>query len=389
MLDEAPETQATEQENQQAPEKTEELSWDELRGTLASEIESALKDEEEGEEGSEEGEGEKPAEGEPQREGEEKAEGEEEAKGEEEGEPPPPSGRFRVLDANGDEYVVDPLPDGARIEFKADGQVLAVTSWDELVDLAQRGAILPRVHSKLESARAKAESEAQRLRERLQTAEQRFREIVEDVEKYKQYRRQARRLLDPEIREALEAKERLSLIEAQRQEQEAAQRQEIAQEFWQAVKERFESQLPQHEYLSAEDWPEVQRLYWEGFERHRRALEAQERALEPEADDSRIRQRVDRLAVQWLTEEHLDETVRQLAERYAKRLRPQKETAEAEAHNRRIEKLAEQKSKSPKPLRSRGAPPLSRGTAPEPKTWKDHLALMRAELRQMREPLEE
>jgi hypothetical protein len=166
------------------------------------------------------------------------------------------SPRYEVVDKeSGDAFKLD-LPKGAVIRFAGDGKTIEATSFDDVIQLAQKGAAFDRVSSK-------AGQDIRGLKSTVQEYEQAqeadtdlllklvFGEIDEDgLEKLQKELEPYR---DPKAREGMKAlveKEQNKKTETQRAEESAA---DAAREFWSATRSRIDTDLPRFEYLDAED----------------------------------------------------------------------------------------------------------------------------------------
>lgn len=230
--------------------------------------------------------------------------------------------RYVIRDAQGSEYEVEPLPEGTSIEFKAMGKVVRARSLDEVVELAQKGALARQIESKAAKTEHRLSQQLTALEQKLVDAEAMFARLATDDEALEEFRQRAEKLKDPEYRAGLQAKEQLAAREAREQDESADQQEAVVEEFWGHVENHFTAQLEDYPLLTAEDLPEVAQTFQSEFAAHRQALfdafapTATQRGL----TEAQTWQVVDAKAVEWLTEAQLDAVMQRANDRYAQRL---------------------------------------------------------------------
>jgi hypothetical protein len=330
--------------------------------------------------------------------GEEEEREDEEPRAEREGEEA--ETRYSVVASDGGEFEFEPLPKGAKLEFKAGGKKVAVTSLDELVGMAQQVPGLRQMETTYQTKLKAVGKQNAALIARLQAADHAFQELLEDDEALEKYRARAAKLKDPDYRDGLEAKRKL----AERQEQDASEGEaaleEVTTEFWQEAERQFTGKLEDYPALEAEDYPDVVRTFWGNFTAHRAALAEQaltELGTE-ELTEAQL-EAVDEAAIAWLTEEHFEAAMRAHHERLERRsgrtgggngrrraaTEEEAAKAEADAHNKHVDDKLRQRDQ--RTLKGKGAPPGRGGEEPKrPGTWADHMAGIRDEFDKAKKP---
>lgn len=210
-----------------------------------------------------------------------------------------------------------PLPEGAKIRFPADGRQVEA-SFDELVRFASMGVHANRRLTELGQERKALEDNVRRLQDQVARAERILERVLTDDDAYDKARRRfldtQEKLKDPEYREGLEAKRKLSEREQQEQQQ-------LVDRFWNAVDSTFREALPQFPYLRDDDYELIVADFTRPAEQ---AFEAKYAELiksgrpEEEAIDAARKE-----AAKLLTPDALRKTMEQHNDRIASRLPPE------------------------------------------------------------------
>lgn len=313
---------------------------------------------------------------------------------------PEPTTRYSVIADDGTEFEFEPLPKGAKIEFKAGGKKLTVTSLDDLVGLAQQ---VPGLRQMEASYQGKLKTVSARLtaaEERLAAADRAFREIVESDEKLEEYRARVAKLKDPEYREGLEARRKLAAKEAEDQEAGEATLAEVTEEFWAEARNQFDTKLATYPTLDAEDYPDVVQTFWGNFTAHRETLleEAAREVGTRELTKAELEQ-IDTDAIAWLTEENFEAAMRTWHEKIERRsgrtgggngrrkaaTQEEADAADADRHNKHVDdKLRQRDTRT---LKGKGTPPgVAAQTPKRPTSWADHMASIHEEFDKAKKP---
>lgn len=281
----------------------------------------------------------------------------------------PTTARFTRVDPEG-KPIADPLlATGQVLRFKGDGKEITVSSDDELIQLAQKGAAFDRKTSEL-GRRAKELEEHNRSLQ--STADQALMAVlfgytdkdgneVSPREAREQLRPKLARFRDPEVRAGLEALAREEAAKRTESEQRDQELTEARQEFWQQAGEEIRASLPEFEHLTPDHADDIAGRFYGLYERAFTRL-VNGGASEEEAQAQ---------AFEELTVPNLRRVMRGLNAELAesgstppRREAPRRQDprAEAEAHNRRVAQKVDNRRTASR-LQGGGAAPAGRPPA--------------------------
>lgn len=310
---------------------------------------------------------------------------------------------YAILDAEGKALDAG-LPEGATVRFKADGREVVATL-DEVVRHASMGVHADRRLSQMGQDVRAAKDAAGKHATALGQAEQMIEKLLTDPDYLDKVQARFERIADPEIRDALRAKQVLAERDEQDQVRQEAHEQAVYAQFWDSVSDQIKTAIPDYSHLRAEDEEEVRSAFYglatqQYEELHGRYSEiARQRGFSAEEADAHAER--DALAV--LTEENLKWLMGQVNGRYASRLgsppnlreerngpAPTREMqavrdekgrfvsaeAEAEKHNNHVTEKLKQRDTN-KMIRGGGAPPGAARMPERPETFDQHRAGVR------------
>lgn len=291
--------------------------------------------------------------------------------------------RYAVKGADGKAFEFE-LEKGTSIQFKADGRDVEVKSMDELVQLAQKGAAFDR----------KTSEQGQHI-QRLAARETELQQTVDEVRKTAEetllaalFNRDARQKLraalapfrDPAYREGVEAKAQLAQQKEQAKESQQAEVETKRAEFWAGVGSEIRKELANAEHLTDDDAIEVATRFHNGYARAYEAKFAELRAAGvPEA---KANADANAHAFSYFNEKNLRRVVRGLNAELAEerksvaktkggKTRPGKPasaaaaTAEATAHNKKLDQQLERRRRTPRLQGGGASPGGSSGRTPQ------------------------
>jgi hypothetical protein len=313
--------------------------------------------------------------------------------------------RFSVIDADGDAMDAE-WPEGAKLRFKADGKPVEVTSFDQLVQMAQKAPLADRLSGELGRRTQHFQRELQEREQTITARDQALEEseatilaIAFDDQARARVQEALKDYRSPAAREGLKAQRDLAMREQRDARQAEANREQATTQFWERVRTDIGAQLAQHEYLADEDVDEVLDGFYRGYEQHRNELVerysaiAASRGIRPEAAVAEA----ERDALAWLTEQNLAAVMKGLNDRYAARAGRRHGTAtrltppgtpnpsEADAaaqHNARTSTKLRQQANGRVMRGNNGAPPAGHpAPAQRPRTYEGQMEAAKAELR--------
>jgi hypothetical protein len=335
--------------------------------------------------------------------------------------------RYEVVGTDGKPAGDVEWEDGTVVRMKIDGRVVEAKSFDDLVQLAQKGALADR-HERRLSVQANQISQLERrVRDTESTAEQTLlaalfgtdKESAEDVQE--RLREALEPFRNPEFREGQEAKRREAERAARERESQAEQVQQLNESVWTVAREQFGDALTEFPYLDTSDADTVlqgvYQRYATQFASLAKSYEANAKAHGIPVEQAHALAQHDALKV--LSEDTLRAVMKELDDRYAARAAkkrgasgadrrppsakpaaeqgreaPEAETAdelddddrdleaEAAAHNERVKLKLEQRART-RTLRGSGAAPNSE-PAPvntDGMSWNERMAAMKRTLR--------
>lgn len=164
--------------------------------------------------------------------------------------------RYTLLDAEGEAVELD-LPEGARIQFAADGGQQTVESLNDLVQLAQFGVNYNRRSQELAATQRESLERVSALQKEYAGREEAWNELlaktVTDEETFERVRENVQKLEDPEFVETQEAKAEAKQLREQQDTNNQQLRTAALQQFWTNLSAHTQSLVTEeHEYLSLE-----------------------------------------------------------------------------------------------------------------------------------------
>lgn len=291
---------------------------------------------------------------------------------------------YRARDLEGNDVPID-IPEGTTISFRADGHDLSVSSVDELVELAQKGAYFDRRMREV-SDREKSFGERETgYKAKLEDAEKLLEQVLFDDEAYEKVRTAAEKWRDPEYREGQKAR---ATLEQNTQDQQRAV-QDQAQQFWNGIGEHtaayFDKTMAEFDFLRAEDKQAVLGEFFKDYDSLRQTARTEYlgQVREGFSEQDAIKA-AEQKSFQHFSRDNLRSYMKRTNDRYAQRVPAPTPEADAEAHNRHVDTKLEQKRTRRSVRKGGSAPDPAPAPKPAPTTYEERLELMRDEFSALR-----